>query len=77
MKPAAHPWAFQRQKKLERNGQFSLFDELIHNVEMGLAKAHLSIAHLYAGLVADESLREWVFGIVVEEFEEPNVWGCG
>jgi phosphoenolpyruvate carboxylase len=49
--------------------QFSLFDDLIHNVEMGLAKADLSIARLYAGLVADESLRERVFGMVVEEFE--------
>jgi phosphoenolpyruvate carboxylase len=49
--------------------QFPLFDDLIHNVEMGLAKADLSIARLYAGLVADESLRERVFGMVVEEFE--------
>ncbi len=49
--------------------QFPLFDDLIHNVEMGLAKADLSIARLYAGLVADESLRERVFGMIVEEFE--------
>jgi len=32
--------------------QFPLFDDLIHNVEMGLAKADLSIARLYAGLRA-------------------------
>ncbi len=38
--------------------QFPLFDDLIHNVEMGLAKA-----------VTDESLRERVLGLVVEEFE--------
>jgi len=44
---------------------------------MGLAKADLSIASLYAGHVADESLRERVFGMVVEEFEEPKVWCCG
>jgi len=49
--------------------QFPLFNDLIHNVEMGLAKADLSIARLYAGLVADESLRERVFGMIVEEFE--------
>src|SRR2546425_12127150 len=49
--------------------QFPLFDDLIHNVEMGLTKADLSIARLYAGLVADESLRERVFGMIVEEFE--------
>src|SRR5260370_35264318 len=36
---------------------------------MGLAKADLSIARLYAGLVADESLRERVFRMVVDEFE--------
>ncbi len=54
------------QKMIE---QFPLFDDLIHNVEMGLAKADLSIARLYAGLVSDESLRERVFGMIVEEFE--------
>jgi len=64
----------RRGSKQERSlqqmlDQFPLFDDLIHNVEMGLAKADLSIARLYAGLVADESLRERVFGVVVEEFE--------
>jgi len=49
--------------------EFPLFDDLIHNVEMGLAKADLSIARLYAGLVADEALRERVFGMIAEEFE--------
>jgi phosphoenolpyruvate carboxylase len=49
--------------------EFPLFDDLIHNVEMGLAKADLSIARLYAGLVADEALRERVFGMIVDEFE--------
>jgi phosphoenolpyruvate carboxylase len=55
---AARCLGFQRQKKLERNGHFSLLDDLIPNVEMGLAKANLSFARLYAGLVADESLCE-------------------
>jgi phosphoenolpyruvate carboxylase len=49
--------------------QFPLFDDLIHNVEMGLAKADLSIARLYAALVSDESLRERVYELIVEEFE--------
>jgi phosphoenolpyruvate carboxylase len=49
--------------------QFPFFDDLIHNVEMGLAKADLSIARLYAGLVTDEALRERVFSMVLEEFE--------
>src|SRR6266481_3556956 len=41
--------------------QFLLFDDLIHNVEMGLAKADLSISRLYAALVSDEQVRESVF----------------
>jgi phosphoenolpyruvate carboxylase len=49
--------------------QFPLFTELIANVELGLAKADLSIARLYAGLVSDAVLRERVFGMLFEEFE--------
>jgi len=49
--------------------QFPLFTELIANVEMGLAKADLSIARLYAGLVSDAVLREQVFRMLVDEFE--------
>ncbi len=49
--------------------EFPLFTELIANVELGLAKADLSIARLYAGLVSDAVLREQVFGMLFEEFE--------
>ena len=49
--------------------QFPLFTELIANVELGLAKADLSIARLYAGLVSDVVLRERVFAMLFEEFE--------
>ena len=49
--------------------RFPLFTELIANVEMGLAKADLSIARLYAGLVSDAVLREQVFSMLFEEFE--------
>jgi phosphoenolpyruvate carboxylase len=49
--------------------QFPFFSELIANVEMGLAKADISIARSYAGLVSDEPLRERVFGMLFEEFE--------
>jgi phosphoenolpyruvate carboxylase len=49
--------------------QFPLFADLIGNVEIGLAKADLSIARLYAGLVSDAALRERVFGMLFEEFE--------
>jgi phosphoenolpyruvate carboxylase len=48
---------------------FPLFHDLIDNVELGMAKADLSIARLYAGLVNDQSLRERVLELVVEEFE--------
>ncbi len=59
----------EQERSLQKMAQqFPLFDDLIHNVEMGLAKADLSIARLYAGLVANESLRERVFGMIVEEF---------
>ncbi len=49
--------------------RFPLFSELIANVELGLAKADLAIARLYAGLVSDATLREQVFGMLFEEFE--------
>jgi len=53
--------------------QFPLFTELIANVELGLAKADLSIARLYAGLVSDAVLREQVFGMLFEEFERTKL----
>jgi phosphoenolpyruvate carboxylase len=46
----------------------SLFNDLIRNVEIGMAKADLTIARLYANLVADEALRERVFAMISEEF---------
>jgi phosphoenolpyruvate carboxylase len=48
---------------------FPLFEDLVRNVEMGMAKADLSIARRYAGLVEDEALRERVFAMVEDEFE--------
>ncbi len=60
---------FADVKLLERLMRFPFFIELIANVEMGLAKADLSIARLYAGLVSDAVLREQVFGMLFEEFE--------
>jgi phosphoenolpyruvate carboxylase len=46
-----------------------LFMNLVGDVETGLAKADLSIARRYAGLVGDSALRERVFGMIAEEFE--------
>ena len=46
-----------------------VFMTLVGDVETGMAKADLSIARRYAGLVGDESLRARVFGMIAEEFE--------
>jgi phosphoenolpyruvate carboxylase len=48
---------------------FPLFNDLIRNVEVGLAKADLSIARRYADLVEDAGMRERVFSLLGEEFE--------
>jgi phosphoenolpyruvate carboxylase len=48
---------------------FPVFSNLVGDVEIGLAKADLSIARRYASLVGDESLRERVFTLIAEEFE--------
>ncbi|HEY6805304.1 MAG TPA: phosphoenolpyruvate carboxylase [Pyrinomonadaceae bacterium] len=48
--------------------RFPLFHELIDNVELGMAKADLSIARLYAGLVSSTTLRERVLSLIEEEF---------
>jgi phosphoenolpyruvate carboxylase len=48
---------------------FPLFTDLIRNVEMGMAKADLTIARLYAGLVSESALRERVFEMIEAEFQ--------
>ncbi|HEV2763404.1 MAG TPA: phosphoenolpyruvate carboxylase, partial [Pyrinomonadaceae bacterium] len=48
--------------------QFPVFNNLVGNVEIGLAKADPTIARLYAALVEDERLRERVVGVLAEEF---------
>lgn len=55
-------------------GQFRLFNDLISNVEIGLAKADLGIAALYAQLVDDPALRQRVFDRVREEFDRTVEW---
>jgi len=49
--------------------KFPLFRVMLRNVEIGMAKADLSIARLYADLVQDATLRERVFAILAEEFQ--------
>ncbi len=47
---------------------FPLLSDLIHNVEIAMAKADMGIAHMYATLVPDQALRERVFNMLAEEF---------
>jgi phosphoenolpyruvate carboxylase len=56
----------------EMTGAFPLFNDLVRNVEVGLAKADLPIARRYAALVPDEGLRGRVFAMVEEEFERTS-----
>jgi phosphoenolpyruvate carboxylase len=49
--------------------EFYFFNDLIRNVEVGMAKADLKIAKLYAQLVEDDGTRQRVFDMAVEEFE--------
>jgi phosphoenolpyruvate carboxylase len=47
---------------------FPLFEDLIRNVETGLAKADLHIARRYANLVTDAALRDRVFDLIAAEY---------
>jgi phosphoenolpyruvate carboxylase len=47
---------------------FPFFQDVIRNVEIGLAKADLSIAARYAELVSDPALRNRVFPMIADEF---------
>jgi phosphoenolpyruvate carboxylase len=49
--------------------RFPLFALMLRNVELGMAKSDLSIARLYAGLVADAKLREHIFNTITDEFQ--------
>ncbi|MFL6275920.1 MAG: phosphoenolpyruvate carboxylase [Blastocatellia bacterium] len=51
---------------------FPMFGDLIRNIEIGMAKADLTIARLYADLVEDRDLGERVFQMIVEEFERTH-----
>ena len=47
---------------------FPLFADMLRNVELAMAKADFSIAHLYASLVDDAVLRESVYEMLAQEF---------
>ncbi len=59
----------QEQLLREMMAGFPLFASLIRSVEIAMAKADFAIARLYAGLVADEGLRDRIFEMLREEFE--------
>jgi phosphoenolpyruvate carboxylase len=48
---------------------FHLFEDMIRNVEIGIAKADFDIARLYSSLVSDECIRERTFSMLKEEFD--------
>lgn len=51
---------------------FPLFNDLIGNVEIGMAKSDLTIARLYSQLVEDASVRAAVFPTLAQEFERTH-----
>src|ERR1700678_167702 len=63
------------EKRLREMMQsFTLFSDLVRNVEIAMAKADMQIARLYAtALVADAKLRDEVFGILAEEFDRTRL----
>ncbi|HEX6306980.1 MAG TPA: phosphoenolpyruvate carboxylase [Longimicrobiales bacterium] len=59
----------QKQLLVEMMNTFPLFNDLIRNVEIGMAKADLTIARRYAELVEDSALRDRVFDMLCDEFD--------
>ena len=58
----------QEQQLKDMAAGYPLFSDLVRNVEIAMAKADFSIAHLYASLVEDAALRESVYQMLAEEF---------
>ena len=63
---ASAPDGLARLQSMTKN--FTLFIDIVRNVEMALAKADFGIARLYASLVDDEALRDRVFRTLEAEF---------
>jgi phosphoenolpyruvate carboxylase len=61
--------AKQEQELKEMTEKFSLFADMINNVELAMAKADFSIACLYASLVDDATLRNSVYEMLADEFQ--------
>ena len=56
------------QQLKDMAARFPLFSDMIRNVELAMAKADFSIAHLYASLVDDGGLQKSVYQMLAEEF---------
>ncbi len=54
-------------QQMEREWPF--FRAMLGNAEMALAKADLTVAHRYVELVEDETIRERIWGRIVDEFQ--------
>jgi phosphoenolpyruvate carboxylase len=66
---AAHPSILCQMMQ-----EFPLFSDLVGNVELAMAKADMTIARLYAGLVTDAAIRERVWRKLSEEFARTERW---
>jgi len=64
---AANPGNAELLREMMQN--FYFFEDLVRNVEIGLAKADMEIARLYSSLVQDEALRTRTYSMLLEEFE--------
>jgi phosphoenolpyruvate carboxylase len=59
-----------REKHLQRMAtEFPLFNDLVINVELAMAKADLAIAEMYSSLVRERGVRERVWKMIEEEFK--------
>ena len=58
-----------RQLLREIMCDFTLFSDIIRNVELAMSKADLAIAKLYASLVSDAKLRARVWKMLEQEFD--------
>jgi len=61
--------AENERQLIEMAKEFPLFNDLLRNVEIAMAKADLGIARMYSSLVTDEGVRERVYALLAEEFE--------
>ncbi|MFT5194802.1 MAG: phosphoenolpyruvate carboxylase [Cellvibrionaceae bacterium] len=58
----------------EMYAQWPFFTTMIDNVQVALGKSDMEIARLYADLVADETIREQVYGDILTAFKQTVRW---